>query len=351
MITQKNDPLKPDMSARDGAGSMNFEHGTGSILNMCNIGDFLEIYKKDATLRVKSPESIDPERTNPNAPWTTTLFPNVGCSNPIVARLVIQSEEILKQAIFIQSVNKVEILQQLHKIKELLLTCESIASKVLSEEKRIIEDIKTRGITKDNHGRALNPFPHIPNLDIDAENFLIQANKIVRMLCLLPKSLIELKKTDTNFDHLAKTLQNALPIDSNVTAYVIANADGIRRVVHLRNYSEHPGEIATAIKNFEVMPNGSIRVPAWGFATEELRSISNDMAAIVEFLLRITEGMFLHLVRENLKPDFNPIFIKEESINPDCPILYTLTFDLNSWFAAKHGLTNQKQDVPLADNG
>ena len=39
---------------------------------MQSCGEFLEMYKVDKTFRVKSPESIDPEETNPNAMWVTS---------------------------------------------------------------------------------------------------------------------------------------------------------------------------------------------------------------------------------------------------------------------------------------
>lgn len=72
-MTQKSDKPKVPMPYRDSAGSFEFKEGTGPITGMCSLGDFLELYKVDATKQVRSPESIDPERTNPFAPWTTTV--------------------------------------------------------------------------------------------------------------------------------------------------------------------------------------------------------------------------------------------------------------------------------------
>ena len=70
------------MLSRHAAGSFELKEGTGAITAMQPCGEFLEIYKIDKTFRVKSPESIDPEETNPNALWMTAPFDDVGSGNP-----------------------------------------------------------------------------------------------------------------------------------------------------------------------------------------------------------------------------------------------------------------------------
>ncbi|MEW4983922.1 MAG: hypothetical protein AB1Y26_11845 [Cycloclasticus sp.] len=60
------------MLPRHAAGSFELKEGTGPITGMQSCGEFLEMYKVDKTFRVKSPESIDPEETNPNAMWITS---------------------------------------------------------------------------------------------------------------------------------------------------------------------------------------------------------------------------------------------------------------------------------------
>ena len=82
------DPKRPDdrRLPRDAAGSLELAGGTGGITAMCSCDEFLEVYKEDMTFRVKSPESVDPGRTNPNAPFvaavaasrSTALFPLSG---------------------------------------------------------------------------------------------------------------------------------------------------------------------------------------------------------------------------------------------------------------------------------
>jgi hypothetical protein len=54
---------------RDAGGSIEITEGTGPIRAMVSTGELLELYKVDKTFRVATPETIDPERTNPNAPF------------------------------------------------------------------------------------------------------------------------------------------------------------------------------------------------------------------------------------------------------------------------------------------
>lgn len=118
------------MLPRHAAGSFKLKEGTGPITGMQSCGEFLEMYKVDKTFRVKSPESIDPEETNPNAMWVTSPTDDVGTGNPIVARAFLQNCEMLNSAIFEQEIDKDKVIMTLHSCKEALITCDKICCKV-----------------------------------------------------------------------------------------------------------------------------------------------------------------------------------------------------------------------------
>src|SRR5437868_6201755 len=80
---------------RDLGGSISLEEGTGGIVAMLDCGDFLEIYKQDITFRFETPDTIDPDRTNPNAPFAAMVSEKIGTSNPIIARVVLQGQDLL----------------------------------------------------------------------------------------------------------------------------------------------------------------------------------------------------------------------------------------------------------------
>ncbi|MCL9682574.1 type II toxin-antitoxin system RelE/ParE family toxin [Legionella maioricensis] len=79
------------------------------------------MYKVDKTYRVQSPESIDPEQTNPNAMWVITPISDVGSQSPIVSRILLQGSEILKAAWFEKEIDKDEVIQaRMLKLLELI---------------------------------------------------------------------------------------------------------------------------------------------------------------------------------------------------------------------------------------
>jgi hypothetical protein len=107
---------------------------------------------------------------------------------------------------------------------------------------RVIQEVSAHSVSTDNRGRDLNPFPQVPDLDMDCGTFLIQANRAIKLICELPRFFISLDRADSNFDHLGKRLAAILGESTPLTEFVTSNADGIRYLIDLRNFHEHPKE-------------------------------------------------------------------------------------------------------------
>lgn len=225
---------------RHSAGSMELKEGTGPITTMCSCDSFLEIYKRDKTFRVLTPESIDPNETNPNAPWVASPVADVGSSNLIVARILLQGRKMLDSAMIEGVFDKKAAVATLHVLKESLLACEKVTTRLANNIDAIVAQITERGISRDNHGRGMNPFPQVQDLDLDCGAFLIQANRSIKLICELPTRFLELGRIDSNFDHLSKRLSELLGEESPIATFVRENADAIRYLIDLRNFHEHP---------------------------------------------------------------------------------------------------------------
>ena len=83
-------PAGENRLPRDAAGHLELNEGTGGIIAMCSCDGFLEVYKQDVTYRIQTPETIDPDRTNPHTRFVAAVADRVGSSNPIVARVLLQ---------------------------------------------------------------------------------------------------------------------------------------------------------------------------------------------------------------------------------------------------------------------
>lgn len=316
---------------RDWAGSLDLHGGTGGITAMCSCGEFLEVYKEDITFRVQTPESIDPGRTNPNAPFVAAVSDNVGSASPTVARVLLQGRDILQSAIFQKQVDTPSVVEILHACKEALVVCEKVAARVASQVDNIIREIQASGLKRDSRGRALNPFPQVSDLEAEATAFLIHAKRSIHAICRLPSMFLSVPAKDNNFDALGKTLTAAIGVEAPVTEFVQANASGVRYLIDLRNYQEHPDSKRTVIDNFAVMPNGTISVPMWYVSGETPRPIGDEMPAAVAFLVQMAEAMLIHLVMHTVDKRF-PFIIQEldaGQVNPKMPIKYRLSIDVS----------------------
>jgi hypothetical protein len=318
-------------SPRHSARSAELKEGTGPIIAMCPCGEFLEIYKVDKTFRVRSPESVDPKETNPNAPWVSSPVDDIGCSNPIIARVFLQGHEILKSAFFEGEINKDFITIRLHACKESLLACEKIAKRIEYQIDKIIHQVNAQGIARDSSGRVLSPFPQVANLDSDCGAFLIQLNRAIKIICELPSFFISLNRVDSNFNHLGKRLTKIVGEKAPLIEFINANAEGIRYLIDLRNFHEHPKEKKTIIDNFRLMPDMRIRVPMWYIEGQEPRPIKEEMIAAIEFLVQMAEAMLIHLVMFRLSKQFPFIILEipEKDIDANCPIKYKLSIDIS----------------------
>lgn len=325
----------PKNSPRYSAGGFELKEGTGPITGMQSCGNFLEVYKRDKTFRVQTPESLDPDETNENIPWVATPVADVGSANPIVSRIFMQASDVLSAAIFENTVDKDSLRLAMHTIKETLLGCEKIFDKLYSETEAIREQIEKKGLEL-QRGRTLNPFPHVPELDQQAAAFLIQAKRALVQIGTLPKYFYDIPSRGANFHKIESQLRQDPSASDELADFVASVADEIQRIVYLRNFQEHPGEKSTTVTNYTLTPDVSILAPQWTLSGEESRFVTEDMYDIVVYILLLAESFFLHLVQHNLSRKFPYIIVqtREEDVDENCPIMFRLEIDPSA-FAKK----------------
>jgi len=316
---------------RDAAGSFELQGGTGGITAMCSCREFLEVYKEDVTFRIRTPESIDPDRTNPNAGFVAAMTDTVGSASPAVARILLQGCEIFEAAAITRTVDKSAVVQALHSCKEEVVVCEKVAARVVDRVDAIVAEVKAGGLKRESRGRTLNPFPQVADLDSDATSFLIHAKRAILYICRLPSLFLGVPAKDTNFDELGKTLERAVGAEAYVTKFVRNNAPGVGYLIELRNHQEHPDVKRTIVDNFAVLPDDTISLPMWYLSGETPRPIGVEMLAGVQFLVQMAEGMLIHLVMHTADKRF-PFIIQEyeaPDVDPKKPIKYRLSADLS----------------------
>ena len=180
----------------------------------------------------------------------------------------------------------------------------------------------------------LSPFPQVADLDGEATTFLIKAKRAIRLMCSLPSKFIDMPDEDSNFVHLGRTVRAKLGADSPVTQLIESHADSVKHLIELRNFQEHPNSptpTPTIVKNFDVMPNGSIGLPEWYVTGSPSRLIHEDMSEAVPFLIVTAELLLAHLVNHVIDPKWPLVIqqIPDEQQNAAAPVRLRISMDLS----------------------
>jgi hypothetical protein len=306
---------------RDAGGSIEITEGTGPLRAIISTGDLLELFKVDTTFRIQTPEGIDPGRTNPNAPFTVSLVQNVGTSNRIVARVLLQGDQILNVSPGTQA-EKDAIRKQLHDCKEHLLRCETSANQLRAKIDALTIKLETTGIPQ--QGRVIKPFPHVENLEADCSAFLVEVNRAIKVISGLPSLFIQLERKDRNFDYLGQRLAAKIGADEELTKFVNSVAGDIARLVDLRNFLEHPDKVRTVVNNFKLLPDGTLNPPTWHLSGQAPRPIAAEMVDAIHFLVCVSELMLIYLVMYSGRARFafSVEEIAEDQRDRDFPVKY-----------------------------
>lgn len=318
-------------SKRNSAGYMVLPEGSGEMTGSCSLNGFVEIYKRDITYKVITPISSDPEHKDDETPWVASIHDRFGFSDPIIARLMIQSNEILNAVLLKNAdIDRRLIAEKMHAIKETLISCVKIQEDLEIRSREIIESINNAGLKLDQGGRCLNEFPQIDNLDTIAGNFLVYANRTIKLICEIPQLLRITTRSHSNFEYLKNELAASKTQDA-LCDFVDSLIETGKCVSDLRNYHEHPKEFRTVISNFKLVSSKHVSPPTWRVDGKSDKSefIEPKMTEYIGYLFCAAESVFLLSIQEAMHDGFPFVFIETpiDEMNLDCPIRYHLSID------------------------
>lgn len=328
--------MNKPFARRDSGGAFTLPPGgTGPITAMCPLpGNHLELYTIDATFKVQTPETIDPNRTNPDALWVNAKIDDVGSACPAVARSFLMASEVLKQHNIAWGFDGDTVLVQMHKLKGLLVANDKIVRRYSESLTREMAATTGDGVRLDSGGRALTHFPVTPDLESEVTTFLTNAKRAIREVCLLVGLFWPLQRPHSRLDHLVNELSSRLGDTSPVVKYLTASLDFAARVVKLRNGQEHHATSTNRlyVDNFRMMPTNQIRQPVWYLEGETPQDIQAHMAVIAGRLIDLVEGAFVGCVVHKL-PDRFPrmCFVHVEQPPAEAPVKFKLIIDMSQF--------------------
>ena len=310
------------------AGHVELREGVGPVTRMCPIGDFLEVYKVDRTFRIYAPESLDPNETNPNMSWTATCTSKVGSGNLIVSRVFIQPHEALKDVTLKKGIDKKDIIKQLHRSKELLLSAESAYEDIVSQRNYWEGKLSSGEIKK--KGNIYIPFPIIENLVSNVSVFLSNTKNFIQTHTDIFNEFYHTSFNGPRFDVIIKWCKKNLSAEDGFIRFLEEQNGILKYITDLRNAQEHPKEDSyLTIENFKLTPDNQICTPRWFLSAENPTDICLDMQAIIRFLIEFSEVFILFCLSANLNTwlPYRVLEISEKNRDAVCPIRFVLEID------------------------
>ncbi|MCK4347758.1 MAG: hypothetical protein KAW47_03995 [Thermoplasmatales archaeon] len=324
-----------NINRRGGAGKVELKGGSGGIIKMCPVKDFLEVYKIDKTFKIYTPETLDPKQEDPNMSSIVTSVDGIGSGNYIVARLFIQTSEALEKNILKDSISAKDILSLSYDCKEFLLSCKSAYNEYSKKQEVCFNEFNNGNVIRE--GSFYPSFPTIDNLDHIAVTFLINAKKFIETEAKIFNVFFGTQFYGPRFDKIIQWTEKEIPQDIAFIEFLSKSNDYLKYITELRNKQEHPQKkLKLHVNNFRLLPNSKIGVPTWNITDTHEADIKSDMENIVYFLLNFHENLLFRsiMIHMDTRFPYELVEINKKERDVNCPIKYKFAIN-NKYFLNK----------------
>lgn len=270
--------------------------------------------------------------------YVVSKMSNHGASHPIVARLSIQTLDML-QWINITDQSKQDLVSTIiDELQPKLLQCSDIYVRLLTAKDASLADATA---ILESGGQTL---PHLIGLREESEAFLNAAKQYVRDLSLLINQLFganlarEAKvfwEQKGNAPGPAASVWAASELDDDFAQWLSDQRGWIGELCKKRNAVEHPEKMSGTLKinNFQHHQGNQFLPPSWKRVGKNVRcdetDLLGDVGVYLDSLLRFTEEIIASAVK--LRPTFPPIEIfeiEESQRKPEAPVRLKASVDL-----------------------
>jgi len=305
------------------AFTVNLGDDSGESKMCCSVDKCLEMYTTKGVYQIYPPESLDPKETNPDMPAMSKKVSDIGTSNWIVARIMVQNYQIIDSHGFLSQEMKMTAATHLRDIMNAILTCNEICNAITKRVSEVEQQVKSSGLK--SSGNVFDQFPTTDGLDEKTKLFLTQAKQSIQRIIDIFNIFYDSGITGPRIDQLIEWSK-----ENDIAAYIIDTLEQFepvaKYIVDLRNRQEHPREKYTfEFSDFTILPTAEISAPLWG-KNKANRSIHKEMDVLVKEIVEFTEWLVIHLVRSKEKK--NQMFelcvfkIPDEQMDLNCPIKF-----------------------------
>jgi hypothetical protein len=269
-------------------------------------------------------------------PFEFKKFASHGVNNPIVARLSLQTLQILEKCNATKEVKDKVGGLYLNSLMKKLLRCWEI-------EDSFKKSFAEAAITYKPPATPNAPIeiPQIDRLEADCHNFLYETKNYIRdVLCVVNtlygtsfSEASEFSKTRKGGKSLIEFATETFGPDDAKTKMLAEAVPWVEEAIAMRNAVEHPDGYSgrLVIENFRRDRDQKLSEPVWhrlkdGKNKTEPSSISDDFDTFIHNLLTLGEDVLISWANDNLKlPGMMEIaIIPEERRDPKNPAKYTV---------------------------
>jgi len=261
-------------------------------------------------------------------PFQLVKVSDQGTENPIVARLSVQTSELIKFCSRGEDFNN-SVFSLFHeKVQKHLLECDQIAREIHQEVLDIDAEIGDEGIKTQADGRVIE-VPHVMRLVPRVEQFLYCAKSALRDLAEIFELFWGKKFEGARYDKIIAWAKEEYGDDSELVRLLEQDHDQwIKKLVAMRNAVEHPGgysgylhihNIALVSPDHPRYP--TLEPPRWNLNDDPEKSLVDDLLTFTSNILEFSEDLLIICIKMSGLPDMLGFSeIPKEKRDPTCPI-------------------------------
>src|SRR5436309_3477124 len=137
---------------------------------------------------------------------------NHGSDNPIVARLVVQTSDLLGFCNISQDRREKVVAHFLNNVMPHLITCDTIARRIAVDAKAIVDDLEKNGPKAQGGGRVIE-VPQVSNLEQDVEHYLHKSKAVLREAVEIIRIFFGKEFDGPKFDDIIKWCTSQFGVD------------------------------------------------------------------------------------------------------------------------------------------
>ena len=264
-------------------------------------------------VRIRSPDSTDPDRSYADVPWQQQVFIPHGSRDPIVARTILQTKS-LAEIFFGHSERYNELLEVSWGVLNSLVSLRMIRSRLENQITQIADEIQTN-YAEYALDKEPKPLPIVEYYDIEFRSFV---NEVRRALNTVSSLFFVLTKQEFAPGHFHKALAWAVKEygkDSLLAQLLAGDQSWIKTWIDIRTAIEHPKpDRFIETLNFTLEADRQIRLPTWRFVHPEYdmgspQNLLEVFQYCIDNILKFFEDLQIALSDGQL-----PSFVKVECI-------------------------------------